>query len=924
MKAFKLFLLIFFISAIFFQSIAQRIITGTITDNNAASVNNSLVEIINANDTSLIYSDYTDDNGFYEISANIVGIKANNPITPSEFLELRNYPNPFNPSTIIYFKLPKADFIDISIYDILGRQVKSLYNNFHNGGIGTIHWDGDNNQGVHVAAGIYFCMLKTKSSFLAHKMLLLDGGSIFHTNQSLNKSSAVNKPNNSYSEPFLFKMRISGQTFATREIDSLICWQDTTIDVQLNRIVSRTIGTSGGKIEADGFELTIPPGAFGSDYTVSVHQSYYGNPFGEYGASESFVINGMPSTLTLPLQLKMRHNGSLLNSTYITVGEKTYVPDVRNNLIYYKFFECTESSDYVYAEVDPFHTTSTLLLNKTHEPKLPDGSLSCHVTTNYVGRDDEDERITIFGGIDNFNQIKTILNMAMNNIYSLGFDQLEEYCSDINVIAKPNRNSGISSYPIALKKYRYGIVMFIIIESDIIDDPLLSANVHSSLFSSIQGKYSVLNYFTFEKDNINDGKRNLWLHQAVNRWASTISGSYPPLRFLAKASAPLYSFGLTPNNEDYEWHVDYGFGLSSLIFYLDDLNLNNSDHIVDFYKYISENNPECHIKGLINSLEENLSLSVNQWYPDYINKYLLGQVFNFNTSELTENISSQWDISSKDDTLHTFEEDYEINYNDISSKIFQINCNFQDITPDNELHIRTISNDVSADHIKLFVYEHSNNSFNLLAESDGSAIGLTNIEPLFDEQKSLYCVVVNSLYGEPHFDGKNEIVLEAELIGTQDTSFNYASIFVNGINANFSLKGTYYSSDTGVINEHVVAQVTKSDSSYIGSWEGSAGFYNHYGNLEIVMNSNNEVSKIIINQQIIYGPTASRTYEIVGMGGPIKFDEIREQYYLQGSAVCDFITNYSFEEQANETSSRTMTSHSCDANSVIAVSLWNE
>ncbi|MEJ2616085.1 MAG: T9SS type A sorting domain-containing protein [Ignavibacteriaceae bacterium] len=158
------------------DSFAQITIDGTVTDADLNPVSDALVEIIDEDDSTNVYSANTNEQGYFSISA-ITDIEEDLSQVPQNYIVLSNYPNPFNPSTAIYFELPKADDIEIVIYDILGREIRVLYKAFHEAGSDQIIWDGRNNRNSPVAAGIYLCRLKTKDMFKVHKMVLLDGGS---------------------------------------------------------------------------------------------------------------------------------------------------------------------------------------------------------------------------------------------------------------------------------------------------------------------------------------------------------------------------------------------------------------------------------------------------------------------------------------------------------------------------------------------------------------------------------------------------------------------------------------------------------------------------------------------------------------------------------------------------------------------------
>ncbi len=73
--------------------------------------------------------------------------------------QLSNYPNPFNPSTTILFSLYNNSNIELTIYNIKGQKVKILINEFLECNYHTINWNGDDEFGKKVSAGIYFYSL---------------------------------------------------------------------------------------------------------------------------------------------------------------------------------------------------------------------------------------------------------------------------------------------------------------------------------------------------------------------------------------------------------------------------------------------------------------------------------------------------------------------------------------------------------------------------------------------------------------------------------------------------------------------------------------------------------------------------------------------------------------------------------------------
>ena len=85
----------------------------------------------------------------------------------------QNYPNPLNPETIIPYGLAENIFVNITIYDLLGRQVKILVNQVQNAGFNSIQWNATNDYGEPVSAGIYLYQIKAGTFYQTRKMALL-------------------------------------------------------------------------------------------------------------------------------------------------------------------------------------------------------------------------------------------------------------------------------------------------------------------------------------------------------------------------------------------------------------------------------------------------------------------------------------------------------------------------------------------------------------------------------------------------------------------------------------------------------------------------------------------------------------------------------------------------------------------------------
>jgi len=99
--------------------------------------------------------------------ANIVGI-SNNQINLNDYKLLQNYPNPFNPSTTISYNLIKSGIVTLKVFDILGREVSTLVNEYQQSGVKEINFNASN-----LTSGIYFYSISTPGFTDIKKMMLV-------------------------------------------------------------------------------------------------------------------------------------------------------------------------------------------------------------------------------------------------------------------------------------------------------------------------------------------------------------------------------------------------------------------------------------------------------------------------------------------------------------------------------------------------------------------------------------------------------------------------------------------------------------------------------------------------------------------------------------------------------------------------------
>ena len=91
----------------------------------------------------------------------------------TDFYLNQNYPNPFNPVTTLSYSLPKDESVNITIYDIMGRPVKTIQNSFQTKGFKFVQWDAKNDRNEPVSAGLYLYTIQAGKFRQTRKMVFM-------------------------------------------------------------------------------------------------------------------------------------------------------------------------------------------------------------------------------------------------------------------------------------------------------------------------------------------------------------------------------------------------------------------------------------------------------------------------------------------------------------------------------------------------------------------------------------------------------------------------------------------------------------------------------------------------------------------------------------------------------------------------------
>ena len=114
-----------------------------------------------------------ESNGSNTVQISPTGLSTDADLVPDVYALGQNYPNPFNPSTQIRYALPEQSQVVLTVYDMLGRKVRTLVNGVQDAGYRTVMWNATSDVGTPVSAGMYIYTIRADEFYQVKKMILL-------------------------------------------------------------------------------------------------------------------------------------------------------------------------------------------------------------------------------------------------------------------------------------------------------------------------------------------------------------------------------------------------------------------------------------------------------------------------------------------------------------------------------------------------------------------------------------------------------------------------------------------------------------------------------------------------------------------------------------------------------------------------------
>ena len=222
---------------VYYGSAQGILVSGTVTDTDGHALAGAQVTFRAEADSNLVFTGTTGTDGSYEVvlpAYVTVEEERAGQVFPSGFELFQNYPNPFNPSTAIPYTLAKRTEVELTIYNILGQRVRTLVNRIHVAGAYTAKWDGRNDAGLAMAAGMYVVRMKAGQFVQSRKMVMVDGasGGMARTGERLRRPLGKSTETE---EAALYTVTIAGEDIIPFTQTGIVISEDVRLDFVVQR-----------------------------------------------------------------------------------------------------------------------------------------------------------------------------------------------------------------------------------------------------------------------------------------------------------------------------------------------------------------------------------------------------------------------------------------------------------------------------------------------------------------------------------------------------------------------------------------------------------------------------------------------------------------------------------------------------------------
>lgn len=504
----------------------------------------------------------------------------------------------------------------------------------------------------------------------------------------------------------------------------------------LELVHTAQIGSGGGQLIVEDFELSIPQGSFPSEHVVKLYKFPVEANFSDNEASVFYKLTGIPIDYSQALDIKVKTNTGLSESTFIALGEMNYISSLSSTAMGFQLLPSSQEEDWV--------TTKIPLLEIDSKGAAEETELTFGAVTGYKESDSKGHfKIHFPKGLeDKAAKLNQYLEEAYDFFKSepLGFSYDARTSWPVSVTIKKMDVFGF--YENSKLGNNWGFMMF---NRDKLDDEAeLRITAGHEFFHLVQSLYDPR--FGYTKA-VFPGEF-VWFDEAAATWAEekfTNIGGYASVTRNSTNRLAVFNGAQKGAAEN---PADHGYGMSTLIKYLVNKPNIGEGFLVKVYEklFAGTSNPVSAVNA---SLPDPMLL--DNYYGDLIDDYMQGYVYgDVSHSAWIGARDGALVIASPNDSMKVFESDYP----HYSANIYQIKLQNPEFTEEQSMSLK-----VSGGSGRwLHVYKY-NSSDLVKVDQNYDELILPDIKTLKESGWNLLAVVVNTNGSYP-YNGTDKINLD--------------------------------------------------------------------------------------------------------------------------------------------------------------------
>lgn len=500
------------------------------------------------------------------------------------------------------------------------------------------------------------------------------------------------------------------------------------------------IGVDGGTITVNDLTITIPKGAFTQTANIKVTQSGSDNT-GEEAVTQIYSIEGLPNNYSLPIDVKIKLNGTTNNETYLIVQDEVFIPSLNSVNKSNVYFDAAISGDLLIGQIPALQSdfAEPSLENTRTVKKSSSGVLSLYIfgSTNKRTYTTGDNNFKIIYDVskDDITDIVNLgqyLEVAYTKIEDMGFDLHKRDWPASVFIDKLKNEHGL--FTASHWSINGGHIIFD--RAGLHDEGLVKTSAMHELFHLAQYLYDPRG--TFKQGSY--PPEHYWFNEACSVWSEELvaPADYISNNWIQNKLRPFS--GLQAGAlDDPEQH---GYGMSAFVKYL--TGKYGKNILISIYKKIQSGRHV--IDAINNSTNYNLFLDSSLFFKGY-SQGIVYSYFGLGDVYLTIK-DKKFIINNENDTFNSFSA--LANYNDLSAKAYQVEltkANFQ------EGDVLELNIDKDLCDITVFKYPWRGTD-NIVAEGDKNCT-VNDLKSLSEQHKQLIVLVTNSNFISNNYTPSN-------------------------------------------------------------------------------------------------------------------------------------------------------------------------